>query len=89
MDRTVLQVIGVALVVALVSPVVLYVLSGGLIGLVVACGPDGTVLAGGTEESTLTLSCALVETAVSTVVAVAGAAVLTLGVFLLGIADQL
>lgn len=86
MNRQALQVVGIAFGVTLVAPAVVYLLTGGLIGVVLPCGEGGTIAIATFEESALSVSCDIVGVLVRTVIATAGTTALVLGVFVLGIA---
>lgn len=87
MNRDALRLLGIAFAMTVVTPAVLYVVTGTLIELLIPCGTDGTLTLATYEGSTLTLSCDFIGILTRTAVATTGTTVVVLGVFLLGIAD--
>jgi hypothetical protein len=88
MDRDVLAWLGTLLAVAILTPIVLYLFTGAMVGFLVACGgPEGTFVVGASGAETLELSCPAVRTLVKTVVTAGGSAATTVGVALVAVAD--
>lgn len=89
MDRDVLGWLGALLGVSILTPVVLYLITGAAVGFLVACsgGPEGAMVVGASGSESLELSCSAVRTLVKTVVTVGGSAATTVGVALVAVAD--
>lgn len=88
MDRNLLGWLGTLLGVSILTPILLYLFTGAVVGFLVACGgPEGTFVVGSSGSDALTLSCAAVRTLVKTVVTVGGSAATTVGVALVAVAD--
>jgi len=81
--------LGTLLAVTILTPILLYLLTGALVGFLVACGggPEGAVVVGTSGGDTLELSCSAVRTLVKTAVTVGGSAAMTVGVALVAVAD--
>ncbi|AZH24360.1 hypothetical protein [Haloplanus aerogenes] len=91
MYRDVLGWLGAMLGVAILAPIFLYLITGAVVGFLVACpgGPSGTMVVGASGAESLELSCSAVRTLVKTAVTVGGSAAATLGVAILAVADIL
>lgn len=90
MYRDVLGWLGTLLVVALLAPILLYLVSGAAVGFLVSCGgsgPAATMAVGASGADSLTLTCSAVRTLVKTAVAVGGTAATTLGVAIVAVGD--
>lgn len=89
MDRDVLGWLGTLLVASILTPILLYLFTGAVVGFLVACsgGPEGTFVVGASGTDTLTLSCSAARTLVKVVVTVGGSAATTIGVALVAVAD--
>lgn len=89
MDREVLAWLGTLLTVSILTPILLYLFTGAVVGFLVACsgGPEGTFVVGASGTDTLTLSCSAVRTLVKAVVTVGGSAATTVAVALVAVAD--
>lgn len=89
MDRILLGWLGTLVGVSILTPILLYLFTGAVVGFLVACGggPEGTFVVGTSGADALSLSCAAVRTLVKTVVTVGGSAATTVGVALVAVAD--
>jgi hypothetical protein len=88
MDREVIAWLGTLLVVSILTPIFLYLFTGAVVGVLVACGgPEGTFVVGASGADSLTLSCAAVRTLVKGAVTVAGSAATTVAAALVAVAD--
>jgi hypothetical protein len=89
MDRDVLGWLGALLGVTILTPVVLYLITGAAVGFLVACsgGPQGAFVVGASGGNTLELSCSAVRTLVKTAVTVGGSAAAVVGVAIVAVAD--
>jgi hypothetical protein len=89
MDRTLIGWLGTLVGVAILTPILLYLFTGAVVGFLVACsgGPEGGFVVGASGTDALTLSCSAARTLVKTVVTVGGSAATTIGVALVAVAD--
>jgi hypothetical protein len=87
MDRSLLGWLGALLGVSMFTPILLYLFTGAVVGFLVACGPDGTVVVGASGGDPLSLSCGAARTLVKTAVTAAGSAATVVGVALVAVAD--
>lgn len=89
MDRDVFGWLGAILGVTILTPVVLYLITGAAVGFLVACsgGPEGAFVVGASDGNTLELSCSAVRTLVKTMVTIGGSAAAVVSVALVAVAD--
>lgn len=89
MYRDALGWLGALLGVTVLTPVVLYLITGAAVGFLVACGggPEGAMVVGASGAESLELSCSAVRTLVKTTVTVGGSAAATVGVAIVAVAD--
>jgi hypothetical protein len=89
MDRDALRWIVVVFGIVLVSPVLVYVLTGTVLGFLLPCTAGAGMETVTYGDSTLRVSCAAAGTALKFGVALWGSALLTFGAVVIGITDVL
>ena len=89
MDRDALRWIVVVFGIVLVSPVLLYVLTGTVLGFLLPCAADSGIEIVTYGDSTLRVSCATAGTVLKFGVALWGSALLSFSALVIGIADVL
>ena len=75
--------------ITVVSPILFYGVTGGIIGLLLPCGPDGAITAVTYRGAAVTLGCGVAKTWVQLTIAVWGTSIIAAGGFLLAIGDLL
>lgn len=87
MNRRALQIILIASAVSVFAPVLLYLVTGQVVGILLPCGDTGTVPLAAYGGEMIGISCGFLRAIVTSIITTGATIALVLGVFMLGVAD--